>query len=327
MEKKTEIYPGMTTEEMTAVFFDRDALREPSYKVYQLNSDGHRYYYRFEGDEPKFYPSVTTMLSQVMPTSPGLLDWYASLGKEAANEKRDTAAAYGTLMHAEFEALILNRVYDFDNVPQIVYDYLRRENLQESLLNEWCIRLRKDVLSFAQFILDYDVRPLAIEIGLVHPEHHYAGCVDMPCTMVDAKGGERFAAIVDFKSGRKGFYEDYEIQLHLYKDMWNVNFPDMPIERVFNFAPKDWRKSPTYTLKEQTGSINAQKIPYLLSLAAIEDEKRDKVLTIVRGSFSLDNGNPDDNVLVLSLADVIKSRIAEKTPKSGEITEDNPSGV
>ena len=41
-----EIMPGMTVEEMTAMFFD-NALVEPPYKVWQINSKGHRYYYRF----------------------------------------------------------------------------------------------------------------------------------------------------------------------------------------------------------------------------------------------------------------------------------------
>jgi hypothetical protein len=41
-----EIIPGMTVEEMTAMFFDEKTLIEPPYKVWQLNSKGHRYYYR-----------------------------------------------------------------------------------------------------------------------------------------------------------------------------------------------------------------------------------------------------------------------------------------
>ena len=39
-----EILPGMTVEEMKSMFFDTTALIEPNYRVYQLNSKGHRYY-------------------------------------------------------------------------------------------------------------------------------------------------------------------------------------------------------------------------------------------------------------------------------------------
>ena len=54
-EPATEVAPGMTVEEIRAVYFNADALREPAYRVYQLNSDGHRYYYRFnEAGEPEY---------------------------------------------------------------------------------------------------------------------------------------------------------------------------------------------------------------------------------------------------------------------------------
>ena len=45
-ENVVEVQPGMTVEEIKALFFDANALKEPGYKVYQLNSDGYRYYYR-----------------------------------------------------------------------------------------------------------------------------------------------------------------------------------------------------------------------------------------------------------------------------------------
>ena len=308
-EQVKEIAPGMTVEEIRAVYFNADALREPPYRVFQLNSDGHRYYYKFnENGEPEFYPSVTTLLKQVMPTPPALLDWMIANGKDGSTEKRDIAAAYGTFMHIQFETLIINRRYDFDSVPAVLLDYMERENLPEKVFTEWLPKIRKDVLAFAQFIKDYNVRPLAVEIGLVHPQHKYAGCLDMPCNMTDPKSAKQFTAIVDFKSGRKGFFEEHELQLHLYRDMWNVNFPDLPIERVFNFSPKDWRTKPTYNLKDQTDSVNAKKLPYLLALASIEDEKRDNTLTIVRGKLDLDNGKIADNVLTLSLAELIKAK-------------------
>ena len=312
-EQATEIAPGMTVEEIRAVYFNADALKEPAYRLFQLNSDGHRYYYRFnDAGEPEFYPSVTTLLKQVMPTPPALLDWMIANGKDGSTEKRDLAAAYGTFMHGEFEKLIINRRYDFDSVPASMLAYMERENLPEKVFDEWLPKIRKDVLAFAQFIKDWNVKPLAVEIGLYHPQFHYAGCLDLPCVMTDPKTGKSFVAIVDFKSGRKGFYEEHELQLHLYKEMWNIHYPETPVTRVFNFSPKDWRKSPTYNLKDQTDSANAKKLPYLLALATIEDEKRDNTLTIIRGILDLDKGKISDNILNLSLAELIKTKAAEK---------------
>jgi hypothetical protein len=324
-EAAKEILPGMTVEEIRAVYFNANALREPAYRLYQLNSGGYRYYYRFDANgEPEFYPSVTTLLKQVMPTPPGLLDWIAANGKEGAAEKRDLAAAYGTFMHGQFESLIINRRYDFDAVPAVLLDYMSRNNVPESYFNQWIVKIRKDVLAFAQFVRDWNVRPLAVEIGLVHPVHRYAGCLDLPCEMTDPKTLKDFRAIVDFKSGRKGFYEEHELQLHLYREMWNFNYPDDPVERVFNFSPKDWRTKPTYNLKEQTDSVNAAKIPYLLQLAAIEDDKRDNTLTIVRGVLDLDHGKIMDNVLSLSLAELIKKKAEEKdTPEQAAAAPEN----
>lgn len=316
-EAAKEVFPGMTVEEIRAVYFNADALREPPYRVYQLNSDGYRYYYRFNAEGvPEFFPSVTTLLKQVMPTPPALLDWMVANGKDGSTEKRDLAAAYGTFMHGEFETLLINRRYDFDNVPAVLLACMEREHVPESLFSQWLVKIRKDVLAFAQFVKDYNVRPLAVEIGLVHPKFHYAGCLDLPCLLDLPKAEKNVPAIVDFKSGRKGFYEEHELQLHLYKEMWNVNYPDFPVVRVFNFSPKDWRTKPTYNLKDQTDSVNAKKLPYLLALATIEDEKRDNTLTIVRGVLDLDNGKIADNLLTLSLAELIRTKAAEKdTPE------------
>ena len=312
-ERAKEIAPGMTVEEIRAVYFNADALKEPAYRLFQLNSDGYRYYYRFnDAGEPEFYPSVTTLLEQVMPTPAALLDWMIANGKDGSTEKRDLAAAYGTFMHGQFETLIINRRYDFDSVPAALLAYMEREHIPESVFAEWLPKIRKDVLAFAQFIKDWNVKPLAVEIGLYHPKYHYAGCLDLPCIMTDPKTEKSFVAIVDFKSGRKGFYEEHELQLHLYREMWNVHYPDNPVTRVFNFSPKDWRKAPTYNLKDQTDSVNARKLPYLLALATIEDEKRDNTLTIVRGVLDLDKGKIADNILNLSLAELIKTKAAEK---------------
>lgn len=312
-----EIIPGMTVEEMQCMFFDKTALIEPPYKVFQLNSKGHRYYYRFdENGQPEFYPSVTTILSQTLPKSPFLIEWIASKGMDEAERYKAERAAYGTFMHAQFEELIINRVYNLDDLKAKLKTYIEVNRLPDDFIY-YADDLKKDVLAFAQFVIDYDVRPLAVEIALVHPYYKYAGMVDLPCTMKRSPcSDERINAIVDFKSGRKGFYEDAEIQLHLYKMMWNVTFEEYPITHVFNFSPKDWRKKPSYNLKDQTNSPNAAKIPALLEIAAIEDEKRDNIFTAVSGSINLDEmNNFADSVISLTLAELIKAKApADETP-------------
>lgn len=312
-----EIVPGMTVEEMTAMFFNVDALIEPPYKIWQLNSKGHRYYYRYdENGNPEFFPSVTTILSQTLPQSPFLIKWIADKGIEESERYKGERAAYGTFMHAAFEELLINRAYDLDGLKSKLKEYIEINRLPDDFIY-YADDLKKDVLAFAQFVLDYDVRPLAVEIALVHPYYKYAGMIDCPCTMRAKIGSDdRINAIVDFKSGRKGFYEESEIQLGMYRDMWNVNFEQFPVTRIFNFSPKDWRKRPSYNLKEQTDSPNIRKIPYLLEIAAIEDEKKDNTFTSVNGMVLLDNA-PDltQNVISLSLAELIKTKAPkEATP-------------
>lgn len=330
MEKAYEILPGMTSEEMSALFFDKKALVEPNYRVYQLNSKGHRYYYRFTNDgEVEFYPSVTTILSQTLPKSPFLMKWVADKGFEEAERYKQERAMYGTFMHAQFEELLINRHYDLDELKSKLCDYIEVHRLPADFIY-YADDLKKDVLAFAQFVVDYDVRPLAVEVALVHPELGYAGMVDCPCTMLDKKGGtERIAAIIDFKSGRKGFYEDCEIQLHLYKLMWNYNFPEMPIQKLYNFSPKDWRKAPSYNLQNQTDSVNAAKVPFLLELARIEDAKRNTTFTSVGGEIDL-SGECDfsQNITALSLTEVVKKHQEQLIEESDGRTEgDDESGA
>lgn len=311
-----ELMQGVTVEEMKSVFFDADALIEPPYKIFQLNSKGHRYYYRFDdNNNPEFFPSVTTILSQTMPNNPFLTKWVASMGYDEAERYKLERASYGTFMHSQFERLLIEKTYDLDSLNLELKKYIEANRLPIDFIN-YADELKKDMLAFARFVLDYDVKPLAVEIALVHPTYKYAGMLDLPCTMLERAGSDkRITAIVDFKSGRKGFYPDHEVQLHLYKMMWEANFENHPIDKVFNFAPKDWRKYPTYHLKDQTDSIEAKKIPYLLELAAIEDSKRDNTFTACNGFISLESKDLTPNVTNLTLAELVKTKTKKEEEK------------
>lgn len=325
-----EIAPGMTVEQVQAEYFNEDALQEQPEPVYRLDSSGHRYYYTFdENNEPRFYVSVTTLIKQTMPTSPALVKWIADMGYEESQRFAAERASYGTFMHAQISELIINRSYNLNGLKNRLKLYIESEQLPADFIN-YADDFKKDILAFAQFIKDTKLKPLAIELVLTNPIDGYAGAIDLCAEItIEEKGffGEtyktganagkpkeskrerRVRAIIDFKSGRKGFFPDYEIQLHAYMTMWNMHFERYPVEKVYNWAPRDWRGTiPTYHFKDQTESKNAQKLPYLVELARIEDEKRDNTIVACSGIIDFDKPDFENNITELSLSEVVKKR-------------------
>jgi hypothetical protein len=309
-----EIAPGMTVEEVKAMFFDASALVETPQQIYRLDRAGHRYYYMFnEKGEPDFFPSITTLISQTLPTSEFLIKWIADKGYQRAEEYKNERAKYGTFMHGEYAEMLINKTYDLDNLKTRLLAYMETNNLPMEFV-DYADDLRKNMLSLAQFIIDAKVEPLAIEIPLIHPDYRFGCTLDLPCWMT--LKGERFRANIDFKSG-KNFYESNEVQLHAQKEAWNYHFPDCEIKRVFNWRPKEWREKPTYHIQEQTDSVNAEKLPHILAMAQIEDKKLENMLTICNGVIDLKKGITD-NYKVFTLAELVKKKKTEKTPTESE---------
>lgn len=335
-----EIAPGMTVEQIKAEFFNADALQEQPEPVYRIDSNGHRYYYTFdENGEPQFYVSVTTLIKQTLPTSPQLVKWIADMGYDESRRYAADRAAYGTFLHAQIGELLITHIYDLNSLRDRLKSYIESEKLPSDFIN-YADDLKKDVLAFVQFAKDVELKPLAIELVLTNPNDGYAGAIDL-CAEITveekgffgevyktgAKAGQpketkqqrRIRAIIDFKSGRKGFFPEHEVQLHAYKTMWNMHFEQYPVERVFNWSPKDWKgTTPSYNFKDQTESKNAQKLPYLVELARIEDEKRDNTVISCNGVIDLESPNFENNITELSLAEVVKKHSQDKLMKADE---------
>lgn len=313
-----EIAPGATSEEVRALFFDEKALRESPEPIYRLDRAGHRYYYFFnkKGD-PIFVPSITTLISQTLPTNEFLIKWIADKGYQRAEEYKNERAKYGSFMHGEYAEMIIAQSYDLDKLKSRLLGYMENHSLPFDFI-DYADDLRKNMLSLAQFIIDLKMEPLAVEIPLIHPVLGFGATLDLPCWIT--LKGERFRAIIDFKSG-KHFYEANEVQLHAQKEVWNYHFPDQEVKRVFNWRPKDWREKPTYQLQEQTESLNAEKLQYILKMAQIEDKKVDNILTICSGVIDLKQGI-SDNYKSYSLAELVKKakrpEEPNETPKETE---------
>lgn len=320
-----EIATGVTVEKLSAMFFDSKALVSQPAPLYRMDSSGHRYYYRWEGEEPLFYTSVTTMIRNTLPTSPHLIQWLISKGGDNGKDEANERASYGTFLHTQCADLLIMGKYDLDSLSGKLTIFLTGENLPPDRVS-WADELKKDILAFAQFVIDKNVKPLAIEICLYHPTDGYAGAIDLVCELDDEQKGffgetylsgankgqpkeskqiKRVLGIVDIKSGRKGFYESHEIQLKAYEAMWNIHFPEKKVEKLFNWSPKDWRNTPSFNLKDQTDSRSAYKLPYIVSLAKIEDEKRSNMITIVKGEIDVLKGL-ERNIAEKSFTDLIK---------------------
>jgi hypothetical protein len=169
---------------------------------------GHRY--ELDGER---VPGVTTLINQGLP-NPRLLRWAADAaaqyavdnwrglaplvasGKgESAREEirgapfreRDAAAARGTEVHRYAEALAQNERLD---VPEELAGY---------------------VAACADFLTDWQVRPILAERPVASRRHRYAGTFDL----VAALPGE--VALIDYKTGASGIWPRTALQAAGYR--------------------------------------------------------------------------------------------------------------
>lgn len=309
-----EIANNTTIEAVVPVFFDSNALREPNYRLCQLNSRGMRYYYKMGEKGVEFYPSVTTILKKCAPENVTLTNWRLSLGKDEADAYTMERANFGSLCHGLLQELMITRKFDLDSVRPKMLKYMERENLPYSFLDNEN-EMKYAILSFAKWMKDYDVRPLAVEISLYHPIYKFAGMVDLVCDMRkypvgDKRGDERIRAICDYKTTNKGFHDEHILQLGMYKIMWDCTFPDTPIDALANIAPKAWwntaKKQISYNFEWQTDKEELLRLPHILALYGLLPEENKKVI-LCNGVVDL-NEDIDKLAAVVTLEELVEQK-------------------
>jgi hypothetical protein len=329
-------------EESKELFLDVQTVPIRPRKLWRINNySAGRYYFGLNAaGEPEFYISVTNMISATLPTSAFLTKWIAEKGYEEAERYKHERASYGTFMHSLFQTYLITRRLDLDTIKPMLLAYCAAEYLPASLAVEWEYELKKDALAFAQWVKDYKVEPIFIEVVL-GCQDGYAGAVDLGCYLTlqvagysdtevyqsgprkgmpkECKVEQRVKAIVDFKSGRKGFYEANEIQLRAYENLVIENFPFLGTDwQLFNFSPKDWTGStPSYNFKNQNSSKSLAKLPYLVGLARIEAGKREKMVTQIGGVISQD-AELSENVAFVSMDQLAKEKLDSMAKRQSE---------
>ena len=215
--------------------------------LYRMDEGDARFYARIGNfNEVHWYPSVTTVVGATSPTPESLINWIAQHGRKEANRLRDEAAEYGTAMHI------------------LASEYIEGKPLNLAMIRErFGERMVKDLLAWAAFIEERDVKLIASELMLYSDFYKVAGTTDLVCEM--DWDGKRVTAIVDLKSGRS-FYESHAVQVAYYAAMYNKHAlasddnDFAPVTEWFNWAPKDWTKAPTYSLKRQTDAVSTDEL-------------------------------------------------------------------
>ena len=207
--------------------------------IRRYEKSGKRWYY--STDDFVLYPSVTTILHATSPTPYGILKWYADLGWDGAEQRKNDAGEYGSCFHALAEWMMHKGELDVESALNYYLQFNKKLEYSTALL----VRLQKDLAALIQFIVEHEVRSIDVEYRGVGCG--YGGTVDLICEMKFNK--KRVIAIVDYKTG--SLHDDARLQLAAYARLV-ANTAGLEIEGLLNWQPSDWTKdTPTYKLTNQ----------------------------------------------------------------------------
>ena len=250
---------------LKAEFFDSEYIIEPEYYNCRIDKGGQRFYVRYFPDGSYIKaPSFSEVMNKVLGVNYYLAQWLSSLSKEQAEFESINSANYGTYLHILFGEIIRKRsvVLHEEWFQNDIEEFCTRMGYDYSELSRWYKQKKRkvcdDVIGFICWLKEYDVKPIAMEYPLMHPAGLWAGTCDLICKLTIKD--KEIIAMVDFKSSLKVFFESHEIQLYAYSKLWNLEFPDLQIERVFNYGCNEFKRK---TLKKfLTGGKSGNFKPY-----------------------------------------------------------------
>ena len=329
-------------QEVETLYFDENVIRESGISLRRLDYNNHRNYFTVNSETnqlDKIYTSVTTFAKEVMPTNDGLLMWMKNKTAEEQAAILKSSSTYGTLMDILFNQLIISG--EIKDIEKQVFKFTMSERLYNIDLDKWTEQLKKDCLSFAKFIKDYDVKPILVSCPLASDSLGIAGTLDLLCEMNDKiltktdikKGVEnkRIKAIIDYKakigdmtlkSERNSFYDSECLQLQLYKKLYfdcmtEIDNNPFVIDSLFNFSPKNWRTNPDYNLKcwDETKVYErmCRKFDGYYNNWLIDNEGAERQITMIEDSISLTDF--ETQFKTVSITDFINQKLQQEEKK------------
>jgi hypothetical protein len=299
--KKNKNNTRMELKELLQVFQEISPdlkMIECPYRLFRYDKGHNRFYYRSNTAELLPYLSVTSFCQMALPTSPYLIKWIGDNGSETAEFKRDSKAEYGTLLHIEIGKALKTGGYDFNKLSKVLYESVSPNYRYQ--VGDWEHEMKRDLISMFQFFKEKLVSVIGLEFPVYSDECGLAGTIDLIAEVKFGRGTVN--ALIDFKSGKKGFFDAHKLQLSAYKKMWNEHFESVfPVTHIFNLAPVNWLKSPTYKFENQTNNqFEGEALELYLKLAKVNGwiKPPTKMLDI-KGKFEggFENFNFEDHII------------------------------
>ena len=185
-------------------------------------------WYKKNGLEWK--PSVTSVL-QCVSKGVGFEKWLGDQPsyKEAC-DIRDKSASLGTNIHNYIEEYNAGTLLDLDKEDEQKYMMS-----YEAWYDTMCDEQGKSI-----FVNDNFVQ----EIFLYNEDMPWAGTPDLVIRSSEAE-----CVLIDYKTGNP--YKTHEIQLNMYRELWNSIFPEFPVTKIFSlYLKSNWKIKPTFNFKE-----------------------------------------------------------------------------
>ncbi|MDC7250823.1 MAG: hypothetical protein PQJ49_12975 [Sphaerochaetaceae bacterium] len=317
--------------------------------IYRLTGTKSRIYFTKEDENhpPVIYNSGTTLIDNYRDKDGerAITDWKIKLVNQGENPNKvlKTRQDYGTLLHVLYGKILLGETTSFDELKDFIISFAdevkMKKDYVKNLVTSHIDEFKKDMASFLTWLVEYKVEPLGIEVMLKSDELRVATALDLICYVTveekgfwgevyksGAKKGEpketkqpvRKLAIVDFKSGKKGFYKKNVLQLLLSKRIFQENFPDLEVEAIFNLAPNDWLTSPTYKFYDQerdTKQIDhlkrIEQNVYDRGMIEFEDLILTKTKMVIKGDININNIVTEDLVSYKSMEEIAEKYYQE----------------
>ena len=272
-------------EKVQATFLDDVFIIPQNEIIYRIDSKGKRYYLKYVDEKPVLRASVTSIISKYHPMSPYLLQWWCDNGYEKAKAILKERSLYGTLDHILWAKLLLHNNIDLSEagIKQELFNLCEKENIEFTYdFKTWHKMIKQDMIGFVKWVQDYKIKPWFIELSLHGGKS--SGTADLGCQAtfkIYNRSTKKYDEatkniLVDWKSGRSGFYDFYAIQLQGYWDLVKEIIPSVPFEGIWSYGCKDFRlpigsSVVPYNFENQTDNPVCKKWKHYLNMQMEEE--------------------------------------------------------